>query len=94
MVYIKKSTQDLYEFFRFTGLKYFYPGIQGVLKHYKMLLFYGGLCVNFDIIGEISHGSNRTRTFFLEFCIIVFIILLQLTFLIDRIFRQRISFLC
>ena len=35
-------------------------GIQGVLKHYKMLLFYGGLCVNFDIIGEISHGSNRT----------------------------------
>ena len=26
-----------------------------------MLLFYGGLCVNFDIIGEISHGSNRTR---------------------------------
>jgi len=24
-----------------------------------MLLFYGGLCVNFDIIGEISHGSNR-----------------------------------
>ena len=27
-----------------------------------MLLFYGGLCVNFDIIGEISHGSNRTHT--------------------------------
>ena len=27
-----------------------------------MLLFYGGLCVNFDIIGEISHGSNRTCT--------------------------------
>ena len=26
-----------------------------------MLLFYGGLCVNFDIIGEISHGSNRTH---------------------------------
>ena len=25
MVYIKKSTQDLYEFFRFTGLKYFLP---------------------------------------------------------------------
>ena len=25
-----------------------------------MLLLYGGLCVNFDIIGEISHGSNRT----------------------------------
>jgi len=23
-----------------------------------MLLLYGGLCVNFDIIGEISHGSN------------------------------------
>ena len=25
MVYIKKSTQDLYEFFRFTGLIYFLP---------------------------------------------------------------------
>jgi len=25
-----------------------------------MFLSYGGLCVNFDIIGEISHGSNRT----------------------------------
>ena len=23
-----------------------------------MFLFYGGLCVNFDIIGESSHGSN------------------------------------
>ena len=27
-------------------------GIQGVLKHYKMFLSYGGLCVNFDIIGD------------------------------------------
>jgi len=26
-----------------------------------MFLSYGGLCVNFDIIGEISHGSNRTH---------------------------------
>jgi len=32
MVYIKKSTQDLYEFFRFTGLKYFLPKIKKQTK--------------------------------------------------------------
>ena len=31
-----------------------------------MFLFYGGLCVNFDIIGEISHGSNRTRVLYFD----------------------------
>ena len=40
-------------------------GLQGVLKHYKMFLFYGGLCVNFDIIDEITvtHYSAQEEAY-------------------------------
>ena len=41
MVYIKKSTQDLYEFFRFTGLIYFLP-----MYVCKYFIFYLYSCVH------------------------------------------------